>query len=36
VLGDGRRLFGAERIELEPTRVLEAPGVTHVRYRVVS
>jgi dihydrofolate reductase len=36
VLGDGRRLFGADRIELEPTRVLDAPGVTHVRYRVVS
>jgi dihydrofolate reductase len=36
VLGDGRRLFGADRIELELTRVLDAPGVTHVRYRVVS
>jgi dihydrofolate reductase len=36
VLGDGRRLFGADRIELEPTRVLDAPGVTHVRYRVAS
>jgi dihydrofolate reductase len=29
VLGDGRRLFGADRIELEPTRVLDAPDVTH-------
>ena len=29
VLGDGRRLFGAHRIELELTRVLDAPGVTH-------
>jgi dihydrofolate reductase len=36
VLGDGRRLFGADRIELELTRVLDAPGVTHLRYRVVS
>jgi len=34
VLGDGRRLFGADRIELELTRVLGAPGVTHLRYRV--
>lgn len=25
VLGHGRQLFGADRIELEPTRVLEAP-----------
>jgi dihydrofolate reductase len=36
VLGDGRRLFGADRIELELTRVLDAPDVTHVRYRVAS
>jgi dihydrofolate reductase len=36
VLGAGRRLFGADRIELELTRVLDAPGVTHVRYRVAS
>ena len=36
VLGDGRRLSGADRVELEPTRVLDAPGVTHVRYRVAS
>jgi hypothetical protein len=35
VLGDGRRLFGADRIELELTRVLNAPDVTHLRYRVV-
>jgi dihydrofolate reductase len=34
VLGAGRRLFGADRIELELTRVLEAPGVTHLRYRI--
>lgn len=36
VLGAGRRLFGADRIELELTRVLDAPGVTHLRYRVAS
>ena len=36
VLGDGRRLFGADRIELELMRVLDAPGVTHLRYRVAS
>jgi len=35
VLGDGRRLFGAGSVELELTRVLDAPGVTHLRYRVV-
>jgi dihydrofolate reductase len=34
VLGDGRRLFGADRIEGEPTRVFDAPCVTHLRYRV--
>lgn len=36
VLGNGRRLFGAQRLELQVTRVLDAPGVTHVRYRVAS
>jgi dihydrofolate reductase len=36
VLGDGRRLFGADRVELELSRVLDAPGVTHMRYRVRS
>jgi len=36
VLGEGRRLFGAERVELELTRVLDAPDVTHLRYRVTS
>jgi dihydrofolate reductase len=39
LLGDGRRLFehlGAEHIELELTRVVDAPGVTHLRYRVTS
>ncbi|MGH3343815.1 MAG: dihydrofolate reductase family protein [Carbonactinosporaceae bacterium] len=37
LLGDGRRLFdhlGAEHIELELTRVIDAPGVTHLRCRV--
>jgi dihydrofolate reductase len=37
LLGEGRRLFehlGAEHVELEPLRVLEGAGVTHLRYRV--
>ena len=37
LLGEGRRLFehlGAEHIELDPVRVIDAPGVTHLRYRV--
>ncbi|OGO36265.1 MAG: deaminase [Chloroflexi bacterium RBG_16_56_8] len=37
LLGDGRRLFddlGTERIELERARVIESPGVTHLRFRV--
>lgn len=37
VLGDGIRLFGrsdSERIELEHTRVVDSPDVTHLRYRV--
>jgi len=36
---DGIRLFdhiGAERIELERTRVSESPDVTHLRFRVVK
>jgi dihydrofolate reductase len=39
LLGEGRRLFehlGADHIELELTRVVDAPGVTHMRYRVAS
>ena len=36
VLGDGRRLFGSDHNELELTRVLDAPGVTHLHYRVLS
>ncbi len=38
LLGDGIRLFdhlGAGPIELERTRVIEAPGVTHLTFRVV-
>ena len=38
LLGRGRRLFAddePERVELEPVRVLPAPGVTHLRYRVL-
>jgi dihydrofolate reductase len=37
LLGEGRRLFedlGPEHIELELVRTLEAPDVTHLRYRV--
>ena len=37
LLGDGRRLFEhLEPTALEIARVVEAPGVTHIRYRVVS
>ena len=36
LLGDGRRLFGGERATLELIRVLDAPGVTHLRYEVKS
>jgi dihydrofolate reductase len=38
LLGGGARLFegvGAE-VKLEPLRVVEAPGVTHLKYRVVK
>jgi dihydrofolate reductase len=35
LLGNGRRLFEhAGNIELEPSRVIESTGVTHLRYRV--
>lgn len=37
LLGHGRRLFdelGARHIELDLTRIIDAPGVTHLRYRV--
>lgn len=39
LLGEGIRLFehlGTEHIELERTRVIEAPGVTHLSFRVVK
>jgi dihydrofolate reductase len=39
LLGDGVRLFhhiGVELIELETTRVIESPGVTHIKFRVVK
>ncbi len=39
VLGEGRRLFegiGAEPHEFELIRTVQGPGVTHLRYRVVS
>ena len=39
LLGDGVRLFenhlGSERREIECTRVIESPKVTHLRYRVL-
>jgi dihydrofolate reductase len=39
LLGDGTRLFdkivGAD-VKLEPVRVVEAPGVTHLKYRTVN
>jgi dihydrofolate reductase len=38
LLGDGRRLFdrrGGDPVELESTRVIESPEVTHFRFRVV-
>jgi dihydrofolate reductase len=39
LLGEGVRLFenlGPEHIELECTRVIESPAVTHLRYRVAG
>ena len=39
LLGDGIRLFdhlGPEPVQLESIRVVEAPGVTHLAYRVVK
>jgi dihydrofolate reductase len=38
-LGDGVRLFdhlGTEHIKLERTRVIESPGVTQLKFRVVK
>jgi len=39
LLGSGVRLFehlGIEPVELERTKVIEAPGVTHLGFRVVK
>lgn len=39
LLGDGVRLFeylDTESIELEQTRVVETPGVTHLRFQIMS
>jgi len=39
LLGAGIRLFDrveADKVKLEPARVVESPAVTHVRYRVAS
>ena len=37
LLGDGERLFdGVGDLGLEQVRVIEAPGVTHVAYRVMK
>jgi dihydrofolate reductase len=38
LLGDGSRPFdiGAAGIEVEQVRSVEAPGVTHVKYRVLT
>jgi dihydrofolate reductase len=40
LLGDGTRLLdnlaGANTIKFEPIRVVEAPGVTHLKYRSVK
>jgi dihydrofolate reductase len=39
VLGDGARLFDNLRdadVRLEQIRAVEAPGVTHLKYRVVT
>jgi dihydrofolate reductase len=38
ILGDGRRFFEnlPTDLRLEPIRVVDGPGATHIRYRVVS
>jgi len=39
ILGNGARLFAnldGAGLELEPLRTVEAPGVTHLRYRVLA
>jgi dihydrofolate reductase len=38
LFGEGRRLFehlGADQLELELIRIVDGPGVTHLRYRVL-
>jgi dihydrofolate reductase len=34
-MGAGTRLFGEQRLELEPGPVVESPAATHISYRVV-
>ena len=39
LLGDGRRLFhyiGKKKIELEKISVIDSPGVTHIKFRVLK
>jgi dihydrofolate reductase len=39
LLGGGVRLFdhlGSGRVDLQPVRIVDSPGVTHLRYRVVK
>ena len=39
LLGDGARIFdnlGDAEVQLEQVRAVEAPGVTHLKYRVVT
>jgi dihydrofolate reductase len=39
LLGDGARLFdnlGDAEVQLEQVRAVEAPGVTHLKYRVLT
>jgi dihydrofolate reductase len=39
LLGGGVRLFdnlGVEQVEVEATRVIDSPGVTHLKFRVVK
>ena len=38
ILGGGARLFAGvgPQLRLEPLRMIEAPGVTHLKYRVVK
>jgi dihydrofolate reductase len=39
LLGDGARIFGSLRdaeVQLEQVRAVEAPGVTHLKYRVAN